>query len=197
MEAQQSSFTEEEKKEIRKKSATMLMWIAIGSMIMLFAGLTSAYIVRQEQGHWLKFDLPKQFYFSTAVILLCSLTINWAYSSSKKGATGAVKTALWLTLLLATGFVILQFLGWGNLVDQKVFFAGKESNASGSFFYVLTGLHLAHLIGGYFYLLFVLVRASKNRYSKENNIDLKLCSIYWHFLDLLWIYLFLFLLFIR
>ncbi len=190
-------LTQIEKEEIRKKTASTLLYVAIGSMVMLFAGLTSAYLVRQATGHWLQFSLPQSFYFSTAVIMLSSLTLNWGYLASKKDNQKTATNALLLTLILATLFIVFQFMGWNNLVEQKVFFAGKESNAAGSFMYVLTGLHLAHFFGGYIYLVMVLVRSKKGLYSSTSYLDLKLCSIYWHFLDLLWIYLFLFLLFIR
>jgi cytochrome c oxidase subunit 3 len=85
-------------------------------------------------------------------------------------------------------------MAWTELYQNKIYFAGKQSNAAGSFMYVITGLHLAHLIGGLLYLIGVIYRSIKNQFNSENYLKIKLCAIYWHFLDILWIYLFVFLL---
>jgi cytochrome c oxidase subunit 3 len=123
--------------------------------------------------------------------------MNWVLSSSKKNAYKNIKLAAIITLLLGVAFIICQFKAWSVLVDQKIFFAGKYSNASGSFLYALTGLHLAHLFFGVIALIVVFIKASFEKYNSENFLGIKLCAIFWHFLDLLWIYLFLFLLFVR
>ena len=192
-----NTITLEEKKEIREKSAKPLLWLGMVSMAMIFAGLTSAYVVRQGKGDWLKFELPQLFYISTAIIIISSVTMNWVLSSAKNNNYKNVKLASLITLILGFAFVICQFKAWGTLVDQKVFFAGKYSNAAGSYLYILTGLHLLHLIGGILALLLVWVKSLKNKYNSENLLGIKLCAIFWHFLDVLWIYLFLFLLFFR
>ncbi len=192
-----SEISIEEKKEIREKAAKPLLWLSMVSMAMIFAGLTSAYVVRQGKGDWLKFDLPQLFYVSTAIIIISSVTMNWVLSSAKNNNYKNIKLASLITLILGLAFVVCQFKAWGNLVDQKVFFAGKYSNAAGSYLYIMTGLHLVHLIGGIFSLLFVWVKSLKNKYNSENLLGIKLCAIFWHFLDVLWIYLFLFLLFVR
>ena len=192
-----NTITIEEKKEIREKSAKPLLWLGMVSMAMIFAGLTSAYVVRQGKGDWLKFELPQLFYISTAVIIISSVTMNWVLSSAKNNNYKNVKLASLITLILGFAFVICQFKAWGTLVDQKVFFAGKYSNAAGSYLYILTGLHLLHLVGGILALLLVWVKSLKNKYNSENLLGIKLCAIFWHFLDVLWIYLFLFLLFFR
>ena len=134
---------------------------------------------------------------STALILLSSVTMNWANSSAKKNNLKNIKFGLFFTMLLGLGFVISQLMAWDNLVGQKIFFAGKFSNASGSFLYVISGIHLAHLIGGIISLIVTLTMAIKEKYNSNDLLGLQLCSIYWHFLDILWIYLFLFLLFIH
>jgi cytochrome c oxidase subunit 3 len=191
-----SSLNYAEKQEIRNKTAKPMLYVAIGSMVMLFGGLTSAYVVRHAEGNWLVFTMPQAFYFSTALMLLSSLTMNFALMAAKKNNFTQIKQALGATLVLGIGFMFCQFMGWSQLSAQKVFFAGKDSNASGSFFYVLTGLHLAHLLGGMLYLLAVNIKALKNKYTAQNYLSLQLCATYWHFLDGLWIYLFFFLIFI-
>jgi cytochrome c oxidase subunit 3 len=187
----------EEQRQIKEKVAKPMLWLGMISMVMIFAALTSAYVVRMEKGDWLQFQLPQMFYISTAVIILSSVTMNWAVASAKKNDFKNVKLASIITLGLGVAFIVFQFKAWDVLVDQKIFFAGKYSNAAGSFLYALTGLHLAHLAGGIIALMVVSVKALGKRYNSENMLGLRLCAIFWHFLDALWIYLFLFLLFVR
>jgi cytochrome c oxidase subunit 3 len=187
----------EEKRQIREKVAKPMLWVAMGSMVMIFGSLTSAYVVRMGKGDWLTFELPKLFYISTAAILISSVTMNWVLSAAKKNDYKGMKIASFITLVLGIAFVLFQFQAWSALVDQKVFFAGKYSNASGSFLYALTGLHLLHLAGGIIALIVVWIKTLGQKYNAENLLGIKLCAIFWHFLDALWIYLFLFLLFVR
>jgi cytochrome c oxidase subunit 3 len=175
-------------------SQKIFLWIAIASMIMLFAGLTSAYMVRQAEGNWVHFELPKLFYLSTALIILSSSSMQWAAYCVKKNQTGNLLSGLIITLGLGLAFSFSQFLAWSKLVDAKIFFVG---NPSGSFLYVLTGLHLAHLAGGLIYLLVITTNSIRGKYNSENNLQVQLCATYWHFLDILWVYLFVFLLAIR
>ena len=188
---------QEELKDIRNRTAKPLMWVGIVGMVMLFAGMTSAYIVRQAEGNWLYFDLPDTFYVSTAVIMISSMTMLLAQYAIKKDNTTLTTVMLLATLVLGFVFAMLQFQAWGELVDTGVFFAGRESNASGSFLYVLTGLHLAHLAGGLFALIFTSVKSILKKYSAEDHVGIGVAATYWHFLDILWVYLLLFLVFIR
>jgi cytochrome c oxidase subunit 3 len=187
----------EEKRAIREKVARPMLYLAMGSMVMLFAAFTSAYVVRQQKGDWMHFEMPQIFYISTAIIIISSVTMNWALASAKKNETRNIRLASLLTLLLGAAFVICQVMGWNVLYSQKIVFAGKYSNASGSFFYVLTLMHLLHLFGGMIALLVVWIKSIQGKYNSGNLLGVRLCAIFWHFLDLLWIYLFLFLLFVR
>ena len=190
-------ISQEELKDIKNKTAKPLMWVGIVGMVMLFAGMTSAYIVRQAEGNWLYFDLPDTFYVSTVVIVISSLTMMGAQYAIKKDNTNLTTLMLIGTLILGFVFTMLQFKAWGELVDMGVFFAGRESNASGSFLYALSGLHLAHLAGGLFALIFTSVKSILKKYSAEDHVGIGVAATYWHFLDILWIYLLLFLVFIR
>ncbi len=190
-------ITINEKREIREKVAKPLLWIGMISMSMVFAGLTSAYVVRQGKGDWLQFDLPRMFYVSTALILISSVSMNWVLSSAKKNDFKNIKLASLITLLLGFAFVICQFKAWGILVDQKVYFTGKYSNPAGSFLYMLTFLHLLHLVGGLISVSVVSAKAFRQKYNSENLLGIKLSALFWHFLTILWIYLFLFILFVR
>jgi len=178
---------------VKAKAKKALLWVSMVSMLMIFASLTSAYIVRKEKGDWLQFELPQLFYISTAIILISSITMNWVLAAAKKNNFKHTKLAALLTLLLGLAFVVCQFQAWGTLVEQKIVFAGMYSNASGSFLYVLTGLHLAHLFGGIIAISVVWIKSIQEKYNSENLLGIRLCAIFWHFLDFLWIYLFLFL----
>ena len=191
------ALSKEERRIIREKAAKPLLWVGMISMVMLFASLTSAYVVRQQKGDWLQFDLPQLFYISTAIIIISSVTMNWALSAVKRNDLKNLKIAAFLTLILGVCFVVFQFKAWDSLVDQKIFFAGKYSNAAGSFLYALTGLHMAHLAGGILAVLVVWIKSLLNKYNSDNLLGVRLCAIFWHFLTGLWIYLFLFLLFVR
>lgn len=184
-------------KAAQQKASKPLLWVGILSIVMLFAGLTSAYVVRADNGNWLIFNLPNAFYLSTAVIITSSITLFYALQMAKKNNKSGMVLGLLVTFILGLVFTYLQFVGYGELLDKQIFFAGKLANASGSFLYILTFLHLLHLSAGLISVLVTLKNAIKGKYNAENTLGLELCSIYWHFLDILWVYLFLFLYYIR
>ena len=169
------------------------LWLIIGSIIMMFAAWTSAYIVRKEEGNWLEFDLPSVFLINTVILVLSSFTMQWANYSAKKDNLNSLKIALALTFLLGMSFLIGQWDAWAELTGNKVFFGGATSNPSGSFLYVLTGVHGFHLITGLIFVLIVLISAFRFKVHSRNMLRIDLCTVYWHFLGGLWIYLYLFL----
>jgi len=189
------NISEDEKQSIRSRSYKPLLWIAIISMCMIFAGLTSAYLVRMGDPGWMEFELPSIFFISTGVIIISSLTMLFAYKSAAKDNFSGVKIGMLLTLILGSCFIFLQFEAWKQLTEGGVFITGKTSNPSGSFLYAISGAHLVHLAGGIFMLIYVCIKSFREVYHSKNLLGLQLCSVYWHFLDLLWIYLFLFMYF--
>lgn len=168
-----------------------LLWLFIVSIVMIFASLTSAYVVKQAEGKWLIFDLPQAFVYTSLVVVASSITMHWAYLAAKKDNLSQVKLGLMITLVLAMGFLGGQYFGWSQLVDQQVFFVG---NAAGSFVYVLTGLHAFHLIAGIVFLIIVLISTLKYKVHSKSLVSIEMCATFWHFLSGLWIYLYLFLL---
>ena len=184
-------------KEAYNKASKPLLWVGIISIVMLFAGLTSAYVVRADNGNWLLFDLPNAFYLSTGVIVTSSITLFFAFQMAKRNNKKGIIIGLILTFILGLLFTYFQFEGYGELYSKQIVFGGKSSNAAGSFLYLITFLHILHLIAGLIVLLVTLVKGLKGKYDAQNTLGLELCSIYWHFLDILWVYLFLFLYFIR
>jgi len=181
----------------QKKASKPLLWVGILSIVMMFAGLTSAYVVRADNGNWLLFELPSAFYLSTAVIITSSLTLFYAFRMAKSSNKKGIIIGLLATFILGLLFSYFQYVGWGELYSKQIVFGGKSSNASGSFLYLITFLHLLHLFAGLISLLVTLKNAIKGQYNAQNTLGLELCSIYWHFLDILWVYLFLFLYYIR
>ena len=176
---------------IKKKSIKQLLWIGIGSIVMFFAGLTSAYIVRKAEGNWLEFLLPDWFLYSTVTIVCSSVLLIVARSYINKDKP--IERPVLITLVLGFLFSYFQFRGWQELTMQGVFLTGEGSNVAGSFLYVLTLSHLVHLIGGLIALLITTINSVRGKYTSENYLGLELTSTYWHFLGVLWLYLFFFL----
>lgn len=187
-------IVEEPKKPISMNPKKFGMWLFIGSVVMLFAALTSAYIVRQAEGNWLYFELPTIFTISSIVIFLSSITMHGAYLSAKKDNLEMVKVLITITTVLGLVFLILQFEGWKDLVDKQVYLVG---NPSGSFIYIITGLHGLHLISAIIFLLIVMISTYRYRVHSKNLAQMEMCVTYWHFLGGLWLYLFVFLLLYR
>jgi cytochrome c oxidase subunit 3 len=174
--------------------ARFLLMLMMVSIFMIFAAYTSAYIVRRNEGNWLEFDLPAGFIYTTVVLLLSSATVQWAWLAARKNELKQVRVALLLTLAFGLAFLVGQYLMWSQLVDQRIFFAGTDSNPSGSFLYVLTGVHGFHLITGLIFLLIVLRKSFNYQVHSRQMLSIGNVTIYWHFLGALWLYLYLFLL---
>lgn len=189
--AQKIEYTEQPKITLSMHPKKFALWLFMVTVVMLFAAFTSAYIVRQSEGDWLQFNLPQAFWITSGIIILSSITMHWAYVSAKKDNLDAVKLAMGITTLLGVAFLVGQFIAWGELVDRNVYFVG---NPAGSFVYVFSGLHGVHLVGGVVFLLIVLIQTFRYKVHAKSLDQIEMCATYWHFLDGLWLYLFLFLL---
>jgi cytochrome c oxidase subunit 3 len=172
-------------------SQKFALWVAIAAMIMMFGSLTSAYVVRRAAGNWFEFKLPDLFFINTAVILLSSVTIQRSYWAFKKGKEQQYKMFLIATFLLGLAFVILQYMGWEAL---NAIGATFTINPSSSFIYVISGLHAAHVLGGMLGLVVALTHAYylpfKATVRRQQRFELVVQ--YWHFVDVLWLYLIFF-----
>ena len=170
------------------------LWVGIGSIIMMFAGLTSAYIVKREQPNWISFELPVVFTYSTAVILLSSLTIQLAVKAFKDRNMLRYRRFVSVTVLLGALFIVLQWIGF-----EQLWKSGLKLNGAGAaqFMYIIFGLHALHVLGGVVALLLLVFRAFRRKVRSYNPVPVEVTSTYWHFVDLLWIYLFVFFLWIR
>jgi cytochrome c oxidase subunit 3 len=169
----------------------LVLWLLIIASLMLFAGFTSAYIVRRGEGNWEIFNLPSLFAVNTFLIILSSIAIQWAYMAAKKNNLVQVKSLVGITLLLGIGFCFGQFFAWQQLIADNVFFA--FSNPSNSFVYVITGVHLFHVVAGVVFVLIMFVESLRNKVNKQATLYLNMCVTYQHFIGILWLYLYLFL----
>lgn len=174
-----------------------LMWVAIGSICMMFAGLTSAYVVKKSQDNVISVLLPNIFIWSTIVILASSYTIQLAIKSLKNGKTNQYNNFLALTVLLGIVFTVMQYFGFISLVDSGVKFIGRNSNPGASFLLVIIGLHALHIIGGVIALLIFHIKSSLNKTVSKSVTGIEVLATYWHFVDILWVYLLIFLIFMR
>ncbi len=188
---------EQEYKQAKRKSAKPMLWVSMISMTMMFAGLTSAYVVSRKRADWVSFDLPNAFYTSTILIILSSLTFILAKYYIKKDNRKLTTIALLSTLILGIGFVYYQFHGFNQLFDAGFVFAGAQSTVKSSFIIGISLAHIAHIAAGIIVLLVVIINHFNSKYSSKDSLGLELGAIFWHFVDILWIYLFLFFYFIR
>lgn len=167
------------------------LWLFLVTVVMIFAALTSAYIVRQAEGNWLDYELPEIFWITSGIVILSSIALQFAYVAAKKDNFIGLRLGMLLTVLLGFAFLVGQWYSWVALVDREVFFVG---NPSGSFLYVFTGLHALHLISGVIFLIIVLISTFRYKVHSQALNTLEMATTYWHFLGGLWLYLFLFLL---
>ena len=191
-------MTTEEYKSRTARSYKLILLFAMVSMTMMFAGLTSAYVVSQSRADWLKdFQLPSAFYFSTIAILGCSVTFHLAKKAIQKGNQSRTTSFLLATLALGILFVVLQFVGFGQIVANGYYFTGSASSITTTFLYIVVVVHLIHLAGGVISLLIIIYNHFKQKYNSTQTLGIELGAMYWHFLDFLWVYLFLFLYFFK
>ena len=177
----------DQRKKIHPHKFTL--WVALGSIIMMFAGLTSAYIVKRDQPNWTSFEIPRVFWYSTGVILVSSLTIQMALKSFKDREMLKYRRLVSVTAVLGVLFMILQWTGFRQIWKSGVTFKGS---GGGQFLYIIAGLHVMHVLAGVIALFVLFIKAFGSKIRSYNSVPVELMSTYWHFVDLLWIYLFIF-----
>ncbi|MES2430169.1 MAG: heme-copper oxidase subunit III [Bacteroidota bacterium] len=182
----------EQKKRIHPHKFTL--WVGIASIVMMFAGLTSAYIVKKSQANWTTFDLPKIFWYSTVVIIVSSITLWLAQKAFGQREMQKYRNLVICTLVLGVLFIVLQIIGF-NQLWQNGFTLTK--NVSFSFLYVIVGLHGLHVVGGIVALVVLFIKAFSKKVRNYDIVPVEVMSTYWHFVDFLWIYLLIFLIMIK
>ncbi|WP_438972260.1 cytochrome c oxidase subunit 3 [Polaribacter sp.] len=188
---------EKEYEVAQKKSAKPMLWIAMISMVMFFAGLTSAYVISMKRDDWVDFDLPQAFFVSTFLIVLSSGTLFLSQFFLKKDKRQLSLFFVVATLALGLGFIWQQYVGFNQLKSVGLFFTGPESTVSTSFIIGITFMHILHILAGVIVLFVVIYNHFKYKYTPKDLLGFELGAIFWHFVDLLWIYLFFFFYFIR
>jgi cytochrome c oxidase subunit 3 len=181
---------EQQRKKIHPHKFTL--WVAIGSIVMMFAGLTSAYIVKRSQANWALVEMPMIFWFSTGAILLSSLTIYMAQKAFGNREMRKYRQLLGITAALGVVFLILQIIGFVSYEQQDIRLTGAGSNASYSFLLAIASLHGVHVLGGVIALVVIYLRALSTKSRNYSAVPIDVAATYWHFVDLLWIYLFIF-----
>ena len=191
--SQQSEFDQ------RNKAKKMLLWFSMISLAMSFAGLTSAYVVSKERADWLEnLVLPSAFGWSLVVILLSSLTFEWAKRALKKQENQQGTLLLWITWFLGLGFMALQYMGFSQIYNDFGYaFTGPTSSIAYTFIFLIVVLHLCHVLAALIALSVVIYNHYKQRYILGKTLGVELAALFWHFVDGLWLYLFLFFYFVR
>lgn len=171
-----------------------MLLVSMASMVMIFAALTSAYIVRKDAKDWEEIQLPSVFFFSTVLIILSSFVLHYACVQAEKGFFRRSSFCVLMVFSMGVIFSYLQFEGFDRLVEKGIFFTGSKSKISGTFVYVLTVVHLAHLFAGLIGLTFSYVRRRGGRHRNDVR-GLWNVALFWHFLGGLWVYLYAFMYF--
>ena len=168
------------------------LWVGIGSIIMMFAGLTSAFIVKRSQPNWAMLEIPKLFWVSTLVILTSSVTVQLAVKAFRERSMDRYRNMLNLTAVLGVAFLVMQLIGFLQYRSMDIRLIGAGSNASFSFVLAIAGLHGLHVLGGVIALLVIAMRANSKKRRNYSPVPVEVAATYWHFVDILWIYLILF-----
>ncbi|UII76964.1 cytochrome c oxidase subunit 3 [Flagellimonas sp. HMM57] len=191
-------LTEGTMQQKNSRAKKMMLWFGIVSLIMGFAGWTSAYIVSSKRDDWISdLELPQAFFISTAIIILSSITYVFAKQAVKKNNQKLGTIFLVTTLVLGISFIILQFIGFSQMLDNGYYFTGPTSSIKMSYVFLIAAVHIAHVVAGLISLLVVLVQQLRGKYMPDNMLGLELGATFWHFLDFLWVYLILFMLFVK
>jgi cytochrome c oxidase subunit 3 len=187
-----SSVVMQQKNKIHPHKFTL--WVGIGSIIMMFAGLTSAYIVKRNQANWVGYELPVAFYYSTLVIVVSSLTLHLSARAFKERAMATYRKLMAITLMLGIVFIVLQVMGFNQFWNEGM---TLQKSVSYSFLYVIVGLHALHVVGGVIALLIMSLGAFSSKTRNYSMVPVELMCTYWHFVDILWVYLLVFLIMIK
>lgn len=166
-----------------------ILWVAIGSIIMMFAGLTSAYIVKGSLPGWSTVKMPVVFYYSTAIMLISSVTIQSALKAFKERNMKTYRRLTTVTIVFGVAFILMQILGFSQLYNSGVLL---EGSGAGVFLYIIFGLHAIHVFGGIVALLIMFIKAFSRKVRNYSAVPVEVAATYWHFVDILWIYLFVF-----
>ncbi|MBR9846210.1 MAG: heme-copper oxidase subunit III [Algicola sp.] len=187
-------LTEGTIQEKNDRAKRMMLWFGIISLIMSFAGLTSAVLVSRKREDWMQdFEMPSAFLISCVLIIASSFTFIIAKKALKNGNRSLTTMMLILTFGLGIAFIYSQLHGFGQIVSSGYNFTGPTSNVTMSFIYVIAAVHILHVVAGLISLLVVIYNHFKQKYNATEMLGMNLSATFWHFIDILWLFLFLFL----
>lgn len=178
--------------KIRERTFKQMLYFALVSLSMSFAGLTSAYIISRQREDWVSFELPRVFFISTLLIIFSSVAFYFARQSMQKEKKAITNYLLVTSFLLGIAFIYFQYQGYIALTNVGLFFTGPDSNVASSLFNIIAFAHVVHVIVGLIVILVLMFNNYKGKYSASNYLGIKLGEIFWHFLGGLWVFLFLF-----
>jgi len=182
--------------EKQKRAKKMMLWFGIISLVMSFAGLTSAFIVSSSREDWLEnFILPSAFTYSTLIIVLSSVLLFLAKKTFKNSQSAITTSLLIGAFVLGIAFIYSQVQGFNQIIASGYNFTGPTSNITMSYVYVIAVVHIIHVLAGIICLFIVIINQLNKKYSNKNRLGFDLASNFWHFVDILWVYLFIFLYF--
>lgn len=183
-------------KQKRRRSRKMLLWFAMASMTMTFAGFTSAFVVSQSRGDWIEdLGLPHIFTLSTVAIVLSSVALAFVKRNILNNNRTMAGILLLTGFILGISFGVMQFIGFGEFMKEGYYPAGSSSTINVSFYYVIIFAHLLHVLSGLIVLTVLIYNHFKKRYKPGQTLGLELGTTFWHFLDVIWLYLFFFITF--
>ncbi|HLT51067.1 MAG TPA: cytochrome c oxidase subunit 3 [Arenibacter sp.] len=191
-------LTQGTKKEKNDRARKMMLWFGIVSLLMGFVGWTSAYIVSSSREDWVNdINLPSSFLFSTIIIIISSFTYRWAEKSISRDNLKQGTQWLLITMGLGIAFIIIQFNGFSQMIGQGYYFTGPTSSIKMSYVFLIAAVHIVHVVAGLITLSVVMANHLKGKYSSKEMLGLELGATFWHFLDILWVYLILFMYFVK
>jgi len=178
------------------RAKKMMLWFGIVSLVMSFGGLTSAFIVSSTREDWLtNFELPQAFTASTIIIVLSSIVLYFSKKALLKQHNQLSISLLLGTFVLGLAFIYTQLSGFSEIIQSGYNFTGPTSNITMSYIYIIAVVHILHVLAGLICLIVVIINHLKNKYTPTNILGFELASTFWHFVDILWLYLFFFLYF--
>ena len=178
--------------QLKEKTFKQMLYFALVSLTMSFAGLTSAYIISKKREDWVSFDLPKVFYISSLLIILSSICFYFAKKAMQQENRSKTAYLLVTSMLLGVAFIYFQYQGYVELTRSGLYFTGPKSNVASSLFDIVAFTHAVHVIAGLLVILVLLYNNFQKKYTAVNMLGIKLGEIFWHFLGGLWVFLFLF-----
>lgn len=190
-------LTQGTSKEKNERAKKMMLWFGLIALFMSFAGLTSAVIISRTRPDWSKgLDLPQVFLISVFVIIASSIAYVFAQRALKNNNRQLTSILLLTTFVLGTVFILLQFQGFKALVDSGYYFTGETSDPKASFIFLIAFFHLLHVAVGLICLLVVIYNHFKQKYTGDNMLGMELAGTFWHFIDILWVFLYLLMYFV-